>query len=100
MKSRQIQITLILASGIFASGFSLAASNLFIYPTKGQDAQQQEKDKFDCYQWAKQNTGIDPTQISTASGGGSQSSSGSGSAAPNRRAVRVVQWPEVQWGGH
>ena len=80
MKSRQIQIILIFASGLFASGLSLAASSLFIYPTKGQDAQQQEKDKFDCYQWARQNTGIDPAQISTASGGGSQSSSSSGGA--------------------
>jgi len=81
MKSRQIQITLIIISGLFASGLSLAASNLFIYPARGQDAQQQEKDKFECYQWARQNTGIDPAQISTASGSGSsQSSSGSGGA--------------------
>jgi len=81
MKSRNIQIVLIIIGGLFASGLSLAAGDLFIYPTKGQDAQQQEKDKFDCYQWAKQNTGIDPARISTASGGGgSQSSSGSGGA--------------------
>ena len=81
MKFRQIQIALIIAGGLFASGISLATSDLFIYPTKGQDAQQQEKDKFECYQWAKQNTGIDPTRISASSGGGSsQSSSGSGGA--------------------
>jgi hypothetical protein len=81
MKSRQIQIALIITGGLFASGLSVAASDLFVYPAKGQDAQQQEKDEFECYQWAKQNTGIDPTRISTASGGGSsQSSSGSGGA--------------------
>lgn len=81
MKSRQIQIALIITGGLFASGLSVAASDLFIYPAKGQDAQRQEKDEFECYQWAKQNTGIDPTRISTASGGGSsQSSSGSGGA--------------------
>lgn len=81
MKTRQIQIALILTSGLFASGLSLAASDLFVYPTRGQDAQQQEKDKFECYQWARQNTGIDPTRISTGSGGSStQSSGGSGNA--------------------
>ncbi len=31
-----------------------------IYPTKGQNSQQQEKDKFECYNWAKQNSGFDP----------------------------------------
>ncbi len=33
---------------------------LRVFPAKGQDKAQQDKDEFDCYQWAKQNTGIDP----------------------------------------
>ncbi len=33
---------------------------LAVFPAKGQDKAQQDKDEFDCYQWAKQNTGIDP----------------------------------------
>ena len=87
MKSRKIQIGLMVAGGLIASGLATAASNLFIYPTKGQDAQQQEKDKFECYQWAKQNTGIDPAQISTASGGGSSQSSGGSGGAVARGAL-------------
>ncbi len=33
-----------------------------IYPAKGQSAQQQERDRFECYEWAKAQTGFDPTQ--------------------------------------
>lgn len=42
------------------------ADELFIYPTKGQSQEQTEKDKYDCYQWAKQNTGFDPMAQPTA----------------------------------
>jgi hypothetical protein len=31
-----------------------------IYPSKGQTPQQQEKDRYQCYNWAKQNSGFDP----------------------------------------
>ncbi len=41
-------------------------SEPFIYPNKGQDQQQMEKDKYECYQWAKQQTGFDPMQQPTA----------------------------------
>jgi predicted lipid-binding transport protein (Tim44 family) len=37
--------------------------DLIIYPAKGQSQQQMEKDKFDCYSWAKQQSGFDPMQI-------------------------------------
>ncbi len=31
-----------------------------IYPGKGQTPQQQDKDNYECYNWAKQNSGFDP----------------------------------------
>jgi hypothetical protein len=34
---------------------------LIIYPAKGQDAAQQSTDEQQCYDWAKSQTGIDPT---------------------------------------
>jgi hypothetical protein len=37
-----------------------------IYPSKGQSAEQTEKDKYECYQWAKGQTGFDPMQVPTA----------------------------------
>ena len=43
------------------------ASDLYIYPNKGQSNEQMEKDKYDCYNWAKQQTGFDPMQAPTAS---------------------------------
>jgi hypothetical protein len=46
---------------------SALAQNLIIYPAKGQSQEQMEKDKFECYSWAKQQTGVDPMVASTAS---------------------------------
>jgi hypothetical protein len=39
-----------------------AQSNPVIYPAKGQSPQQQEKDKYECYTWARNQTGFDPMQ--------------------------------------
>jgi hypothetical protein len=36
------------------------AKEFYVYPQKGQSAQQQEKDEFECYKWAKQQSGVDP----------------------------------------
>ena len=36
------------------------AQELVIYPSKGQSAEQQMKDKGECYAWAQQQTGFDP----------------------------------------
>jgi hypothetical protein len=38
----------------------LHADELMIYPKKAQSAEQQEKDKFECYSWAKNESGFDP----------------------------------------
>ena len=41
-------------------GLALPASaqELFVYPEKGQSAEQQEKDEFECYRWARDRTGF------------------------------------------
>jgi hypothetical protein len=58
---------LIFASGVQAQSSqpapqkSLAATmNVYVYPTKGQTAEQQSTDEAACYNWAVQNTGSDP----------------------------------------
>jgi len=43
------------------------AQDLMIYPAKGQSSDQMEKDKYECYTWAKGQTGFDPMQIPKAS---------------------------------
>jgi len=45
---------------------SLWADELTIYPKEGQNAEQQEKDKFECYNWAKDDSGFDPMAPPTA----------------------------------
>lgn len=48
-------------------GIALAQAPLpepFAYPTNNQTQEQQEADHFACYSWAKQQTGVDPSQLS------------------------------------
>jgi hypothetical protein len=42
------------------------AQEPIVYPAKGQSQEQTEKDKFECYQWAKGQTGFDPMAPPTA----------------------------------
>jgi hypothetical protein len=55
-------LTVILATtlGAFLLPAPLLADELMIYPKKAQSAEQQEKDKFECYSWAKNESGFDP----------------------------------------
>lgn len=36
-------------------------SNMFIYPNKGQTQAQQDRDRFECHDWAVKQTGFDPS---------------------------------------
>ncbi|MGI9538093.1 MAG: glycine zipper family protein [Desulfocapsaceae bacterium] len=38
------------------------SQDFYVYPRAGQDSQAMEKDKYECYQWARQQTGFDPNQ--------------------------------------
>ncbi len=51
-------ITAVAAALIVAS--PAAAQEPIVYPAKGQSPDQVEQDKFQCYQWAKGETGFDP----------------------------------------
>jgi hypothetical protein len=35
---------------------------LYVYPNRGQSAEQQSRDRSDCHLWAVQQTGVDPTK--------------------------------------
>lgn len=52
-------IRLLLLSLTMAS--TNAYSGQFIFPNKGQSAEQQEMDEFTCHKWASRQTGYDPT---------------------------------------
>ena len=40
------------------------AEHMFVYPKKGQTAEQQAKDRYECHVWAVDQTGFDPTAAS------------------------------------
>ena len=45
---------------------SVAFGDVYIYPNKGQSAQQQDRDRYECHSWAVQQTGFDPTRPAQA----------------------------------
>lgn len=48
-----------------ASGKTLASTmNVYVFPTTGQNAEQQSKDEGECYNFAVTNTGTDPFELS------------------------------------
>jgi hypothetical protein len=51
------QVVCALLAGVWV--LPLAAQQ-FVYPAKGQTADQQKKDEYECYQWATQQSGFDP----------------------------------------
>jgi hypothetical protein len=43
-------------------GNTAASQGVIAYPAKGQSADQQSRDRYDCHVWAVQQSGFDPTQ--------------------------------------
>lgn len=60
-----------------------ARLGVFVYPKKNQSAAQQQKDETECYNWAKQQTGVNPEatpsesqKAKTGKGGGAKGAAG------------------------
>lgn len=51
---------------VFVIPLSVQAE-VFVYPAQGQSAEQTDRDKFECYQWARSNSGFDPAQGTASS---------------------------------
>jgi len=60
--SRKTSVALLLA--VWAS--LALGQDLMIYPAEGQDKEKQEFDEFQCYGWAKDQSGFDPMAVPTA----------------------------------
>lgn len=56
-----IAFTIALSSLAIAGG-QASGEDLIVFPGKRQTQQQIERDKFDCYSWAKTQAGFDPMQ--------------------------------------
>jgi predicted lipid-binding transport protein (Tim44 family) len=50
----------------FSNANDVFADDMYVYPQKGQSNKQMEKDKYECYGWAKKKTGFDPMAAPTA----------------------------------
>jgi hypothetical protein len=77
---KQIAILSISVLFLLCSAGVIPAQDPIIFPAKGQSQEQTEKDKFSCYQWAKNETGFDPMQTPTASAPAPQQQAGRGGA--------------------
>ncbi|GJQ60722.1 MAG: hypothetical protein D8M57_16635 [Candidatus Scalindua sp. AMX11] len=51
--------------GLFAASGSVMSQDFYVYPKAGQTAETVNRDKFECHEWAKQQTGIDPNRVAT-----------------------------------
>jgi len=45
-----------------ASPVARPSTNVYFYPLRGQSAEQQDRDRYECYLWARKQTGYDPSQ--------------------------------------
>lgn len=45
---------------------SLPSTTVYFYPTRGQSSEQQDRDRYECYRWAVDQTGFDPGQAQLA----------------------------------
>ena len=63
---KSVKITLVCCALSLLISVAAQAQDPIVYPAKGQSNEQTEKDKFECYNWAKQQTGFDPMQVPTA----------------------------------
>ena len=53
---------IVLVFGLSAALMSQAVAQQYVYPAKGQSAQQQKSDEAACYTWAVEQTGFDPAK--------------------------------------
>ena len=66
-----------------------ATAQIMVYPAKGQSPKQIEQDKYQCYGWAKNNTGFDPMQAGSTTAPAQQSSQGGGLLRGGARGAAV-----------
>jgi outer membrane lipoprotein SlyB len=63
---KNVKIVLVCCALSFLAPLAVQAQDPIVYPAQGQSNEQMEQDKFQCYNWAKQETGFDPMQVPTA----------------------------------
>lgn len=59
-------IAVVIAVLAGSGGGTVSAQDVIVYPNMGQSPKVMERDKYECYEWAKDQTGFDPMQTPTA----------------------------------
>lgn len=73
---KNVERNLVLSVSLMIFAGTAVAQDLFVFPAQGQSQEKMEQDKFECYGWAKNNSGFDPMQASSASASTQQNSGG------------------------
>jgi hypothetical protein len=60
--NRTVLLGMALLFAVCLGGGQALGAELYIYPNKGQNPEQQSRDRYDCHLWAVQQTGVDPTR--------------------------------------
>jgi len=68
MMTRLTRLTMLVCGVTVFSSLTLVEPQPYIYPNQGQNPQQEQFDKGQCYSWAVQQSGFDPAnpQVATA----------------------------------
>ncbi len=64
---RSLCVSSVVLAVLAAPSAAPLAQDVYAYPNQGQSQEQQEKDQFECFKWAKQQSGFDPMAVPTAS---------------------------------
>ena len=83
--NRKISVAAAMAAMFMLIGNDALAQQ-YVYPAKGQSADQQKKDESECYTWAVQRTGFDPARP-TSTGTATGTTPGAGARGAVRGAV-------------
>lgn len=83
-------VSMFFGAAVLVAGSNAHAGEMFFYPTKGQSAEQLEKDKSECYTWAKQQSGVDPAAPAAGPDRGKRVGGAVGGAARGAAAGAVI----------
>ena len=88
MNRKTFLVLVVIGLAIMLVAPAAMAQQQYVFPQKGQTAEQQKKDEYDCHGWAVKQTGFDPTAAAQAPAqqtaqqpAGAQRGSGAGGAA-------------------
>jgi hypothetical protein len=75
---------------VATTGATAQTSRPYVYPSKGQAQEQQDRDKYECNQWAVSQSGFDPGNPSSTSTSAQQPQRGATGGAARGAAVGAV----------